>query len=76
MLPTRFAFYFRKVAHKTACHTLSKAFLEINEDMVQILLMFKILFTQDAKVKDLFYVAPSSFEPSLFLSNYLFGLGF
>ena len=30
-----------------------KGFFEINEDMVQILLMLGILFTQDSKVKDL-----------------------
>ena len=47
--------YFRMVAHKAACHTLSMAFLEINEDMVQILLMLEELFTQDSKVEDLFY---------------------
>ena len=38
------------VAHKAACHTLSKV-LEINEDMVQILLMLEVLFTQDTKVE-------------------------
>ena len=47
---TRFALilYFRMVAHKAACHTLSKAFFEINEDMVQILLVLEVLFTQDS----------------------------
>ena len=37
MARTRFTLilYFRRVAHKGACHTLSKAFFEINEDMVQ-----------------------------------------
>ena len=43
-----------------ACHTLSKDVFEINEDMVQILLMLEILFTQDSKVEDLFCGAPSS----------------
>ena len=38
--------------------------------------MFEILFTQDSKVDDLFCAAPSSSEPSLFFSHYLFGLGF
>ena len=42
------------MAHKAACHTLSKAFFEISEDMVQILLMLEVLFTQDSKVEDLF----------------------
>ena len=31
-----------------------KGFLKINEDMVQILLMLEVLFTQDSKVEDLF----------------------
>ena len=31
-----------------------KGFFEINEDMVQILLMLEVLFTQDSKVEDLF----------------------
>ena len=78
MVRTRFALilYFRMVTHKAACHTLSKAFFEINEDMVQILLMLDVLFTQDSKVEDLFCGASSSSEPSLFFSNYFFILGF
>ena len=49
---TRFALilYIRMVAHKAACHTLSKAFFDISEDMVQILLMLEVLFTQDSRV--------------------------
>ena len=31
-----------------------KGFFEINEDMVQILLMLEVLFTQNSKVEDLF----------------------
>ena len=56
MVRTSFALilYFRMVAHKAACHTLSKAFFEINEDMVQIPLMLEVLFTQDSKVEGLF----------------------
>ena len=56
MVRTRFALilYFRMVAHKAACHTLSKAFFQINEDMVQILLVLEVLFTQNSEVKDLF----------------------
>ena len=53
-----------------------KGFFEINEDMVQILLMFEGLFTQDSKVEDLFCGASSGSEPSLFFSNYFFSLGF
>ena len=53
-----------------------KGFFEINEDMVQILLMLEVLFTQDSKVEDLFCDASSGSEPSLFFSNYFFSLGF
>ena len=53
-----------------------KGFFEINEDMVQILLMLEVLFTQDYKVEDLFCGASSGSEPILFLSNYFFSLGF
>ena len=52
-----------------------KGFFEINEDIVQILLLLEVLFTQDSKYEDLFYGAASSSEPSLFFSNYLFSLG-
>ena len=52
----------------------AKTFFEINEDIVQILLMLKVLFTQDSKVEDLFCGASGS-EPSLFFSNYFFSLG-
>ena len=68
--------YFRMVAHKAACHILSDFVFEDNEDMVQILLMLEVLFTQDSKVEDLFCGAPSSSDPSLFFSNYFFSLGF
>ena len=52
-------------------------FFLINEDaMVQILLNLEVLFTQDSKVEDLFCGAPSSSEPSLFVSNCFFSLGF
>ena len=53
-----------------------KGFFEISEDMLQILLMLQVLFTQDSKVEDLFCGASSGSEPSLFFSNYLFSLGF
>ena len=36
-----------------------KGFFEINEDMVQILLMLEVLFTQNSKVEDLFCGASS-----------------
>ena len=44
--------------------------------MVQILLMLKVLFTQDSKVEDLFCGASFGSEPSLFFSNCFFSLGF
>ena len=44
--------------------------------MVQILLMRRCFFIQNSKVVDLFCGALSGSEPSLFFSNYLFGLGF
>ena len=53
-----------------------KGFFEINEDMVQILLMLKVLFTKDSKVEDLFCGAYSGPQPSLFFRNYFFSLGF
>ena len=73
---TRFALmlYFHMVAHKAACHTLSKAFF--NQEMVEILLILETVLTQDSEAEDLFRNASSSSEPSLFFSNYLFGLGF
>ena len=53
-----------------------EGFLEINEDMVHILVMLEVLFTQDSEVEDLFCGASYGSEPSLFFSNYLFSLGF
>ena len=55
---TRFALilYLRMVAHKAACHTLSKAFLKS--------MMLEVLFTQDSKVEDLFCGASSGSEPN------------
>ena len=77
MVRTGFALilYFRMVAlrlHAILCQRL----FEINEDMVQILLMLEVLFTQDSKVEDLFCGASSGSEPSLLFSNYFFSLGF
>ena len=36
-----------------------KGFFEISEDMVQILMVLEVLFTQVSKVEDLFCGAPS-----------------
>ena len=44
--------------------------------MVQILLVLKVLFTQDSGVEDLFCCASPGPEPSLFFSNKLFSLEF
>ena len=52
-----------------------EGFLKIIEDIVQILLMLELLFTQDSEVEDLFCGASSGSEPGLFYSNYPFGLG-
>ena len=38
--------------------------------------MLEVIFTQDSKVEDMFCGASSGSEPSLFLSNYFFSLGF
>ena len=49
---------------------------DIYEDMEQILLILKVLATQDSEAEDLFCGAFPSSEPSLFFSNNLFSLGF
>ena len=54
----------------------AKGFFEINEDMVQILLILEVRFTEDSKVEDLFCGACSGSEHSLFFSNYFFSLGY
>ena len=41
-----------------------KGFFEINEDMVEILLMLDVLFTQDFKVENLFCGAFSALNPA------------
>ena len=53
-----------------------ECFLEIIEDMVPILLIMEVLFTQDSEVEDLFCGASSGSEPGLFFSNYLFSFWF
>ena len=40
-----------------------KGFFEIGEDMVQILLVLEVLFTQDSEVEDLFCGASFGSEP-------------
>ena len=51
-------------------------YFKIYENLVQILLMLSVLFTQDSEVEDLFYGASRGSEPNLFFINYLCGLGF
>ena len=79
MARTRFALilYFLKVAYKAACYILYpvKGFLEVYEDIVQILSMLKVLFAQESEVEDLFCGASFGSEPCLFDNNYLIGLG-
>ena len=61
------------MANKDACHLLCQRLYFLSQgDMVQILLMLEVLFTQDSKIEDLFYGAPSGSEPNLFFGNYLF----
>ena len=54
-----------------------RCFSEIYEDMIQILLMLKLLFTQDSQIEDKFCGASPGYEPSL-LQQYRnpFSLGF
>ena len=53
-----------------------KCFFETYEDMVQILLILKVLFTQDSEVEDLFCGTSPGSKYSLFFHNNLFSLGF
>ena len=43
-----------------------ECFSEIYEEMVQILLILQLLFTQDSEVEDVFCGASPGSEPSLF----------
>ena len=52
-----------------------KCFFEIYEDMIQILLMLKVLFTQDSEVEYLLCGTSPGSEHSLFFSNNLFSMG-
>ena len=76
MVQTRFALmlYIRM----SACHILLKAFLKSLKTCFRFWSMLEALYTEDSEVQDLFLFcgASSGFEPSLFFSSYLFGLGF
>ena len=79
MVRTKFALllYLHMVDHNAACHTLSRFSFFLNRRRHSTdSAMLEVFFTQDSKVEDLFCGAPSSSEPSLFFSNYLFSLGF
>ena len=77
MVRTRFALIFTSAWWPLRLHAiLCQRLFEIHEDMVQILLILAILFTQDSKIEDLFCGASSSSEPRLCFSNYIFSLGF
>ena len=45
--------YFRMMAHKPAWHILLNAFFRICEDMVKILLILKVHFTQDSEDEEI-----------------------
>ena len=57
------------VAQSASCHTLSNAFFEVNEDVVEILLVLKVSLTQYPQVKDLLCGASSLAKTCLFFSN-------
>ena len=68
--------YFFMVAHKAACQTLSKAFFEVSEDMVEVLLVLvlEIFLTENAYFEDLLCDAPICSDASLFFSDDLLRL--
>ena len=68
--------YFFMVAHKATCQTLSKAFFEVSEDMVEVLLVLvlEIFLTENAYFEDLLCDAPICSEASLFFSDDLLRL--
>ena len=51
-----------------------KGFFEVYEDMVQILLVLEVLFTQDSEVEDLFCGASSRSEPNSAIISSAWGL--
>ena len=51
-----------------------EGFLEVYEDMVEVLLVLEIFFTEDSKVEDLLCGAPACPEACLFFSNDLLRL--
>ena len=63
------------VALSWSCSEVRTRFASM-KSWYRFVLMLDVLFTQDSKVKDLFYGVSSGSGPSLFFSNYLFCLGF
>ena len=53
------------------CPMLFFFFFQFYEDIIQILLMLKVLFTQDFEVEDLFCGASAGIYPSLFFGDSL-----
>ena len=62
--------YFFMFAHKSACQTLSKAFMK----SMKTWLVLEVFLTEDSKVEDLLCGAPSCSEACLFFSNDLLRL--
>ena len=63
------------VAYKAACQTLSKGFLKSIEHATDSVVVGETFHT-GSKADDLFCATPPGSEPSLFFSNYLFGVWF
>jgi len=55
---------------------LVESLLEVDEDVIEVLLMLKILFTEDSEVEDLFSSAMSCSETCLLFHNGVLCLGF
>ena len=68
--------YFRMVAHKAACHTLSKAFLKSVMTWYRFFQCWKYFLHRILRLKICSFGASSGSEPSMSFSNYFFSLGF
>ena len=58
------------------CQTLSNAFFEVYEDVIEVLMMLEIFFAKNSYIKYLFYSASTSHETCLFFCNYFGSLRF
>ena len=61
--------YFLIVAHKGCRPYPVKCLLEVNENMVDILLVLQVLFTEDSKVRNLLCGIVSCWKAGLFFSG-------